>query len=101
MQLAQRPVEGIDLRRLAKDSEGLSGADIGYVCELASERALLDGARTGQARLIGMDDLLGELGNVKPSVNSWLESARNVVMFGEDDGTYRELKAYLKKVKRW
>jgi SpoVK/Ycf46/Vps4 family AAA+-type ATPase len=99
-QLRTRPVENIDLNRLARASDGLSGADIGYVCELASERALLDGVRTGTARLIGMADLEAGLSSVRPSVTGWLDSARNVVMFGDDDGTYRELKAYLKKSKR-
>jgi SpoVK/Ycf46/Vps4 family AAA+-type ATPase len=99
-QLQHRPVESIDLGKLARASDGLSGADIGYACELAAERALLDGVRTGSARLIGMPDLEEALSTVRPSVNGWLDSARNVVMFGEDDGTYRELKAYLKKSKR-
>jgi SpoVK/Ycf46/Vps4 family AAA+-type ATPase len=100
-QLQQRPVESIDLARLAKASDGLSGADIGFACELAAEGALLDGVRSGTARLIGMADLDAALATIQPSVNGWLDSARNVVMFGDDDGTYRELKAYLKKSKRW
>jgi SpoVK/Ycf46/Vps4 family AAA+-type ATPase len=100
-QLQQRPVESIDLTRLAKASDGLSGADIGFACELAAEGALLDGVRSGTARLIGMADLDAALATIQPSVNGWLDSARNVVMFGDDDGTYRELKAYLKKSKRW
>jgi SpoVK/Ycf46/Vps4 family AAA+-type ATPase len=98
--LAQRPVEGIDLRSLARASDGLSGADIAYVCELAAERALLDSVRTGHARLIGMTDMNGALSQVRPSTLAWLDSARNVVLFGDDDGTYSELKAYLKKIKR-
>lgn len=98
--LAQRPVEGIDLKSLAHSSDGLSGADIAYVCELASERALLDGVRTGVVRLIGMPDLRAALTEVRPSIGSWLDTARNVVMFGSDDGTYADLRAYLKRVKR-
>jgi SpoVK/Ycf46/Vps4 family AAA+-type ATPase len=98
--LQHRPVEGIDPVALAKHSDGLSGADIAYVCEVAVERALMDSVRTGQPRLIGMADLRGALQEVRPSTSSWLESARNVVLFGDDDGTYRELKDYLKKTKR-
>ncbi len=98
--LSHRPVEGIDLKRLAKNSDGLSGADISYVCELASERALLDGVRTGVARLIGMADLEAGLADTHPSTGPWLDSARNVVLFGDDDGTYSQLKAYLKKNRR-
>ncbi|GAA4668596.1 ATP-binding protein [Frondihabitans cladoniiphilus] len=98
--LAERPVEAIDAAKLARASDGLSGADIAYVCELASERALLDSVRSGTARYIRMEDLEAALGEVRPSTGPWLDSARNVVQFGDDDGTYAELRAYLKKNKR-
>jgi SpoVK/Ycf46/Vps4 family AAA+-type ATPase len=98
--LAQRPIERVDTSRLAAASEGLSGADIAYVCELAAERALLDSVRTGEPRLIGSGDLRAALAEVRPSVVAWLDTARNVVEFGDDDGTYAELRRYLKKVKR-
>lgn len=98
--LRRRPVEGIDVAALAKSSEGLSGADIAYACELASERALLDSVESGTPRLIGHDDVRAALAEVRPSVTGWLDTARNVVMFGDDDGTYADLRAYLKKAKR-
>jgi ATP-dependent 26S proteasome regulatory subunit len=98
--LRERPVEGIDLSRLAKKTDLFSGADIAYVCELAAERALLDSVRTGVPRLMTMTDMLAALAEVAPSTLSWLDSARNVVAFGNDDGTYAELGAYLRQVKR-
>jgi SpoVK/Ycf46/Vps4 family AAA+-type ATPase len=98
--LAIRPIEGIDLPTLAKHSDGLSGADIAYVCEVAAERALTDSALSGVTRLISMKDVTTALAEVSPSISSWLDSARNVVLFGDGDGTYAELKAYLKKAKR-
>ena len=98
--LSGRPVENIDLRKLAKSSEGLSGADIAFVCEMAAEQALLDGVRTGEARHITMSEVESALAQARPSIGAWLDSARNVVLFGDDDGTYAELRAYLKKAKR-
>ncbi|MDF2442536.1 MAG: hypothetical protein JWR01_739 [Subtercola sp.] len=98
--LQHRPVEGIELKALARASAGLSGADIAYVCEVAAERALIDSAETGELRLITMHDVTEALREVTPSTTSWLDSARNVVLFGDDDGTYTELKTYLKKAKR-
>lgn len=98
--LRHRPVEGIDLRRLGKATEGFSGADIAHVCETASERALLDSARSGQARLIGMPDVEAALREVRPSIGAWMETARNVVLFADADGTYAELRNYMKKTKR-
>jgi SpoVK/Ycf46/Vps4 family AAA+-type ATPase len=98
--LRGRPVVGVDVAALARRSDGLSGADIFFVCESATERALLHGARTGEIRDIGQEDLVASLAQVRPSIGPWLDSARNVVLFGSDDGTYAELRAYLKKVKR-
>lgn len=99
--LAHRPVEGIDLAELAGATEGFSGADIAFVCESATELALLDGVRTGHARMIGMPDLRGALAGIRPSTGPWLETARTVVQYGQDDGTFAELKSFLKKSKRW
>ena len=99
--LKSRPVENIDLRALAGASEGYSGADIAYICESAAEAALMDSVRTGRVRMIQMGDLRTAMRGIRPSIGQWLESARNVVMFGEDDGTFAELRAYLKKAKRW
>lgn len=98
--LASRPVESIDVGVLAAATEGFSGADISYACEVAAERALTDSARSGVVRLITMNDVKVAVGELRPSTGQWLSSARNVVLFGDDDGTYAELKAYLKKVKR-
>ena len=67
---------------------------------MAAERALLDSVRTGVARTLRMADLESALREVRPSTGPWLDSARNVVQFGDDDGTYAELRTYLKKRKR-
>lgn len=99
--LAHRPVEGIDLDVLAGATDGFSGADIAYICEVATEHALMDGVASGTARLIGMGDLKAALAEAHPSTGQWLETARTVVQYGQDDGTFTELKAYLKKSKHW
>lgn len=99
-ELGRRPVEGIDVAALATRTEGFSGADIAYSCEVAAERALMDSVATGTPRLIGMADLTAAISELRPSTGPWLETARSVVTFGEDDGTYAELRAYLKKRKR-
>jgi SpoVK/Ycf46/Vps4 family AAA+-type ATPase len=94
--LRDRPVEKIDLRKLAAATDGYSAADLAYVCESAAESALLDSARTGSARMIGMTDLEDALRSVKSSIGAWLAAARNVAQFANEDGTYDELLAYLR-----
>jgi SpoVK/Ycf46/Vps4 family AAA+-type ATPase len=97
--LRDRPVENIDLGKLAKRTDGYSGADLAYICELAAERALMDSAQTGNVRMIGMADLESALSEVRPSVGPWFETARNVAQFANQDGSYDELAAYLRKRK--
>ncbi|MGC0274593.1 ATP-binding protein [Pseudactinotalea sp. Z1739] len=98
--LRSRPTGAIDIAALARATEGLSGADIALVCETATETAMMDGVTSGVVRDIQHDDLLSALEQAHPTVSAWLDSARNVVLFGDDDGTYKELRRYLKKVKR-
>jgi AAA+ superfamily predicted ATPase len=95
--LKDRPVAGIDLTRLAKQTDGYSGADIAHICETAAERALMDSVRLGEPRMIGTPDLEAAIAQVKPSLAAWFDVARNVALFANEGGTYDDLAAYLRK----
>jgi AAA+ superfamily predicted ATPase len=95
--LRERPVAGVNLARLAKLTDGYSGADIAHICETASERALMDSIHRGEARMIGEPDLEAAIAEVKPSLGAWFETARNVALFANEGGAYDDLANYLKK----
>jgi len=95
--LRERPVAGIDLGKLSRLTDGYSGADIAHVCETAAERALLDSVKRGEPRLIGQTDLEAAVGEVRPSLGTWFETARNVALFANEGGAYDDLVAYLRK----
>jgi SpoVK/Ycf46/Vps4 family AAA+-type ATPase len=95
--LRDRPVAGIDLARLSRLTDGYSGADIAHICETAAESALLDSVRTGEPRLIGQADIEAAVGEVRPSLGTWFETARNVALFANEGGAYDDLVAYLRK----
>jgi SpoVK/Ycf46/Vps4 family AAA+-type ATPase len=95
--LKDRPVAGIDLAKLARSTDGYSGADIAHICETAAERALLDSVRLGEPRMIGSPDLEAAIGEVKPSLGAWFDTARNVALFANENGSYDDLAAYLRK----
>ena len=95
--LRERPVGGIDLGKLSKITDGYSGADIAHICESAAERALLDSVRRGEPRLIGQADLEASAAEVKPSLGTWFDTARNVALFANEGGAYDDLVAYLRK----
>jgi AAA+ superfamily predicted ATPase len=95
--LKDRPVAGIELAKLSKQTDGYSGADIAHICETAAERALLDSVRLAEPRMIGTPDLEAAIGEVKPSLGAWFDTARNVALFANENGSYDDLAAYLRK----
>jgi SpoVK/Ycf46/Vps4 family AAA+-type ATPase len=95
--LRDRPVAGIDLAKLSRLTDGYSGADIAHICETAAESALLDSVRNGEPRLIGQADLESAVREVRPSLGTWFETARNVALFANEGGAYDDLVAYLRK----
>ena len=97
--LRDRPVSGIDRAKLARATDGFSGADLRLMCEAAAERALEDSIETGAARPISMADLQRGLAETSPSTRAWFEVARNYVIFANESGTYDDLLAYLRKLR--
>ena len=97
--LKDRPIANIDVAKIAKRTEGYSGADLAHICVVAAEKALLDSVATGNVRMIEMADLDAALSEVRPSIGPWLATASNVAQFANQDGTYDDLKLYLRKRK--
>uniref|UniRef100_UPI001BDDC431 ATP-binding protein n=1 Tax=Pseudonocardia lacus TaxID=2835865 RepID=UPI001BDDC431 len=95
--LQKRPIEGIDLDKLVKATDGYSGADLAHLCDTAAERALAESVRSGQVRPLTTKDVLRAAREVQPSTGPWFATARNVALFGNSDGSYDELAAFLKK----
>ncbi len=95
--LVRRPVEGINLAKLARDTDGFTGADLSHLCESAAELAMIDSVRSGRPRMIGMKDFTMALKQVQPSARAWFETARNVVTYADPNGEYADLTAYMRK----
>jgi SpoVK/Ycf46/Vps4 family AAA+-type ATPase len=95
--LRDRPIAAIDTKKLAKRTDGFSGADIAHVVDSASEVALLDSVSSGVPRMITMADFEAALGEIRPSIGAWMETARNVALFANANGEYDELAAYIRK----
>ena len=98
--LRGRPVAGIELASLARQDRRLLRG--GHRARLR-ERRRARPARLGQDRS-GPDDRPGRPAQppsrqVRPSLGSWFESARNVALFANEGGSYDDLAAYLKKRK--
>jgi SpoVK/Ycf46/Vps4 family AAA+-type ATPase len=96
LHLRDRPVEGIDMRWLAAQTEGYSGADVAHTCESAAEHALEDSLDRGITRPIQMGDFKRALKEVRPSVRPWFDTAKNYALFANEGGVYDELLDYLR-----
>ncbi|MGN9765801.1 ATP-binding protein [Micromonospora sp. SD12] len=95
--LRERPIAGIDLRKIVAATEDYSGADLAHLCETAAEFAMADSVRTGEVRMIEHRDLERAVREVRPSTKPWMATARNVAMFANEGGVYDDLVAYLKR----
>ncbi|MEH0974929.1 ATP-binding protein [Micromonospora sp. CPCC 205546] len=95
--LRERPIAGIDLRKVVAATEDYSGADLAHLCETAAEYAMADSVRTGEVRMIEQRDLERAVKEVRPSTKPWMATARNVAMFANEGGVYDDLVAYLKR----
>jgi SpoVK/Ycf46/Vps4 family AAA+-type ATPase len=97
--LKDRPVAGIDLNSIAKRTDGFSGADLAHVCDSATQLAMAESMRSGQVRPVTMADIDEAAAQIRPSTGPWLELARNIVEFANNDGTYDDLAKYLRRRK--
>lgn len=97
--LAGRPIAGIDLALLAARSDRFSGADLEHLATTASEKAMADSIASGQVRPVTMADFEAAFAEVQPSTGGWMQSAVNVVTFGNADGRYDDLEQYLTREK--
>ena len=94
--LKSRPVEGIDLGYLVQRTNGFTGADLAHLVDSAVEYAMMDSVRTGNVRMVTMQDFLRALAQIRPSAGPWFVTARNIVEYGNRDGQYDDLAEYMK-----
>lgn len=93
------PCETLDLSELARQTDHYSGADIDGLVELAKESALEDSVMNGKERSLRQSDFTSALAAMQSSTQDWLRTARNLVKYAGDDGSYRDVESYLKRSK--
>src|SRR6202008_2874929 len=71
-----KPVEELDYAKLARRTDGFSGADLKAVVDLAVERKLDAAIRAGRAVPLTTADLAQTAGVVRPTAREWFATAR-------------------------
>ena len=94
--LKSRPVEGIDMGYLVQRTNGFTGADLAHLVDSAVEYAMMDSVRTGNVRMVTMQDFRRALEQIRPSAGPWFATARNIVEYGNREGQYDDLAEYMK-----
>jgi SpoVK/Ycf46/Vps4 family AAA+-type ATPase len=97
--LAERPVQGVDAAKLARQTDGYSGADLVHIVETATEEALARSARTGGLHPLTQGDVDTARKQVRPSTRAWFEVAHNYALYANEGGEYDELLAYIRQKK--
>lgn len=95
--LRDKPAAAIDTGELVARAQEFSGADIAYIVDTAVEQAFMDSLREGVPRMVTTYDLESAATRVVPSTRSWFEQIKPVLEYGIDDGTFAQLRSYLKK----
>ncbi|MBN1659030.1 MAG: AAA family ATPase [Anaerolineae bacterium] len=94
--LRGRPVADPDVPRLARETNGYSGADLMGIVEAATDTALQDALRSGDVRPIASADLLDAARQMRPTVDDWMATARNYGTYANETGFYDEVMRYIK-----
>ncbi len=94
--LRGKPVGDVDFAKVAKRTEGFSGADLKGLIDVAVEEKLREAMKRGAPVPLVTVDLLAASKKVKPSTKDWFATARNYVLYSNEGGLYDDVARYLK-----
>ncbi len=98
--LRGKPTENLNLTKIAKTTNGLSGADLALICEQSTESAMDQSMTAGELQPITQKHLEDATRTIRPSIDDWLQTARNYALYGNESGKYDDLAEYLRKRRR-
>jgi len=94
--LREKPVAEIDIKKIARETDQYSGADLKALIDLAVEDKLEASMASGKLEPITTKDILKAIRSHKASTLEWLASARNYALYANESGLYDEILKYLK-----
>lgn len=96
LKLANKPIENIDYKAIAKKIENYSGADIEALIDVAIEEKLEQVFKDGITKPILTKDILLAMSKQKASTQEWFSTAKNFALFANDGGLYDDILTYMK-----
>src|SRR3989344_4916424 len=80
IEMASKPVANVEYEELATLTEGLSGADIKAVCEMATDIPLKESMTTKERRPITMEDMKSALTKINSMLPQWFAKASEQIV---------------------
>lgn len=99
LHLAGKPTDRLDFGRLARMTEGFSGADLMGVVDQAVERRLREALRSGKPTPVTMGDLQEAVKQATPTVQEWFATAKNYAIYANEGGAYDDVLEHLKRLR--
>jgi AAA+ superfamily predicted ATPase len=93
--LAEKPTGRINFDKLARMTEGFSGADLKDVVDQAVEKKLQQAMKSGIPEPLPHRDLQAIVKTVRPTIKDWLATARNYAIYANQSGLYDDILVYL------
>lgn len=91
IEMASKPVQNLEYDELSSLTEGLSGADIKSVCEMAIDIPLKESMTTKQRRPIDMDDMRTAFSKINSVLPQWFAKAREQIVRRKLEDGFPEL----------
>ncbi len=97
LKLAGKPMQGLQLSRIASETKFFSGADLEQVVKDAVESAMERTFETGDIQPITQEDLKKAAKSRKATTLEWFATAKNYATFSDTNGDYKTVLEYAKK----
>lgn len=91
-----KPTTDLQPEKVAKKTEGFSGADLKAVVDVAVEAKLQQALRSGAPEPITTADLVRAAKRLQPTTKEWFATARNHALYANEGGLYDDVLTYTK-----
>lgn len=92
------PAERIDVKKIAKQTDKFSGADLRALIEKATESVLQEIMKTGKETPLTQKHIQSQIASTRPTILEWIEQASNYASFANQSGLYDDLAEYIRKL---
>jgi len=93
--LKEKPTDSIDVKSIAKLTEGYSGADFQALTDLAIESKLTESLKIGKVIPITTSDLKNAISKHRATTKEWFSTAKNYALYSNEGGLYDDILKYL------